>query len=97
MEQLKKSTLMDQSSLKPTCERCGRDHTNDKPYNEQEALNRAGDELAREIDKQALLQVGAWMDEDKGYSLGTREAYDEFVKKRNYSFGNTNESESKGS
>lgn len=69
------------------CRRCGRDHSNDKPYNEQEAIDRAGAEIAREIDKEAILRVGAWMDEDKGYALGTREKYEEFVRKRNESFG----------
>lgn len=68
------------------CARCGRDHSNDKPYNEQEALDRAAAEIAREIDKEALLRVGAWMDEDKGYALGTVEKYEEFVRKRNESF-----------
>lgn len=31
-----------------------------------------------------IAEVGQWMDEDKDYSIGTQEAYDEFVKKRNY-------------
>lgn len=77
---------MDQSSLKPICKRCGKVHS--APAIDVDKLtDAAAAELAREIDKEALLQVGAWMDEDKGYALGTREAYDEFVKKRNYSFG----------
>ena len=29
---------------------------------------------------------GAWMDDDKDYRLGTQKEYDEFVKKRNYSY-----------
>lgn len=33
-----------------------------------------------------LAEVGKWMDEDKGYSEGTMEAYLEFKKKRNDSF-----------
>lgn len=32
----------------------------------------------------ALLATGDAMDEDKGYSIGTKEAHEEFVKKRNY-------------
>jgi len=29
-----------------------------------------------------LIEVGDWMDEDKGYSIGTEEKYKEFAKKR---------------
>lgn len=32
-----------------------------------------------------LNEVGGWMDEDKDYSIGTQEKYDEFVAKRNES------------
>jgi len=53
-----------------TCKRCGKDHSNDPPYNEEEALSRAGDEIAREIDKEVILQAGAMMS-DKGYSEGS--------------------------
>ena len=53
----------------------------------QKGIERGADALAREIDKEILLSVGAWMDDDKDYVLGTREKYEEFVKKRNYSFG----------
>lgn len=53
----------------------------------QESIERGAEALAREIDKEVLLRVGAWMDDDKDYVLGTREKYEEFVKKRNYSFG----------
>ena len=53
----------------------------------QEGIERGAEALAREIDKEILLSVGAWMDDDKDYVLGTREKYEEFVKKRNYSFG----------
>lgn len=67
-----------------TCKKC---KGNGEPYDEQKALDRAGDEIARAIDLEVLAQVGAWMDGDKGYALGTREKYEEFVKQRNYSFG----------
>ena len=30
-----------------------------------------------------LIKVGNWMDEDKGYEIGTQEGYEEFVRKRN--------------
>jgi hypothetical protein len=30
-----------------------------------------------------LIEVGDWMDEDKGYSIGTEEKYNAFVEKRN--------------
>lgn len=33
--------------------------------------------------KESLLKVGNWMDEDKGYEIGTQEGYEEFVRKRN--------------
>lgn len=39
--------------------------------------------------KESLLKVGEWMDEDKDYEVGTQEAHDEFVKKRNYHYTNT--------
>lgn len=37
----------------------------------------------KRTDLVTLAKVGRWMDEDKGYSIGTREAYEEFVRKRN--------------
>jgi hypothetical protein len=36
-----------------------------------------------DFEAQPLATVGQWMDEDKGYELGTQEGYEEFVKKRN--------------
>jgi len=74
---------MNMSTQETICKRCGKVH-NQPAIDVDKLTHEAAAELAREIDKQALLQVGAWMDEDKGYSIGTREAYDEFVKKRNY-------------
>jgi len=53
----------------------------------QEGIERGAEALARAIDKEALLMVGAAMDDDKDYTLGTREKYEEFVKKRNYTYG----------
>lgn len=53
----------------------------------QESIERGAEALAREIDKEALLMMGAVMDDDKDYALGTREKYEEFVKKRNYTYG----------
>lgn len=72
--------------MKKWCERCNRYHDG-PPVDPDKIADDAAAALAREIDKQALLMVGAWMDEDKGYALGTREKYEEFVKNRNYSFG----------
>lgn len=37
-------------------------------------------------EQEALLKVGELMDEDKDYEIGTQEAYEEFVKKRNYHY-----------
>ena len=57
----------------------------------QEGLNRGAEQLAREIDRELLenLKAGeaATCDDTEGYSIGTREAYDEFVKNRNYDIG----------
>lgn len=33
-----------------------------------------------------LAEVGKWMDEDKGYQESTLEKYEEFNKKRNYTY-----------
>lgn len=44
----------------------------------KEKKAQARDKLRREI-----LDVGAWMDEDKDYSIGTEQEYQEFVEKRN--------------
>ena len=68
------------------CPRCNKIH-NEPPVDIEQIASDHAAELAREIDKEALIRVGAWMDEDKGYALGTRENYDEFVRKRNESFG----------
>ena len=37
--------------------------------------------------KEELLEVGRWMDEDKGYEESTLEKYEEFNRKRNYTYG----------
>jgi len=65
-----------------TCRRCGKVHDAD-PVDPVKISNDAAAAIAREIDMQVIMQVGKWMDEDKGYGIGTQEAYDEFVKKRN--------------
>lgn len=38
------------------------------------------------MNKNDLLEVGKWMDEDKGYEISTQEKHDEFVKNRNYTY-----------
>jgi predicted Rossmann fold nucleotide-binding protein DprA/Smf involved in DNA uptake len=68
------------------CPRCHKIH-NAPPVDIEKIVADHAADLAREIDKEALMKVGAWMDEDKGYALGTREKYEEFVRKRNESFG----------
>jgi hypothetical protein len=65
------------------CPRCNKEH-NSPPYNEQDALDRAGDILAKEIDKEALLYAAKLHDTNIEYGIGTREAYELFNKKRNY-------------
>lgn len=74
--------------MKPICKRCGIVHEQD-PVDPKKIINDHADALAREIDLQVLAKVGRWMDEDKGYSIGTREAYEEFVRKRNEASGNS--------
>lgn len=37
--------------------RCGKDHTNDKPVNEKEVLNKFAEEIRKEIDKQVLEEL----------------------------------------
>lgn len=76
------------------CARCGRDHSNDVPFDEKKALDDAADELARNMDRELLMTMmlaasNVMCDKGEGleYSIGTQEAYDEFVKKRNYPNG----------
>jgi hypothetical protein len=75
------------------CARCGRDHSNDIPFDEQKALGDAAAELARGMDRELLktmmlaasnIMVDKGEGFDGGYEIGTREKYEEFVKKRNY-------------
>lgn len=70
------------------CPRCNKEH-NSPPYNEQEALDRAGDILARIIDKEALLYAAKLHDTNTQYGIGNREDYEAFVKKRNYEYGSS--------
>ena len=37
-----------------------------------------------------ILEIGKWMDEDKGYTESTLEKQAEFARKRNYHISNTN-------
>lgn len=57
-----------------------------------EGIRNGADAMAREIDREILenLRAGAERNTDnsEGYSEGTREAYEAFVKKRNYKIGN---------
>jgi hypothetical protein len=58
---------------------------------EAEGIMAGADELAKEIDKEAIAMAGASIHAgDGGYSIGTRENYDAFVKKRNYPIPGTN-------
>jgi hypothetical protein len=65
------------------CPRCNKEH----PYNEQDALDRAGDIIAREIDKEALLYAAKLHDTNTEYGIGNKEDYEAFVLKRNYEYG----------
>lgn len=69
------------------CQRCGKDHSNDEPLNYEDAVRESADEMAKAIDMEALKLMGAWIDDDKDYTIGTRDKYEEFVKKRNYTYG----------
>jgi hypothetical protein len=62
------------------CARCGRDHTNDKPFNIKEAEDNAANALAKEIDQMVLASLHM---SDKGYKLSTHEKHAEFERKRN--------------
>jgi hypothetical protein len=54
----------------------------------QEAIERGADELRKEIDRELLENIMAGVavtcDDTEEYSIGTREDYEAFVKKRNY-------------
>jgi hypothetical protein len=39
------------------CARCGRDHSNDKPFNIKEAQDHAAEAIAKQIDQQELDQI----------------------------------------
>ena len=69
------------------CQRCGKDHSNDEPLNYEDAVRESADEMAKAIDMEALKLMGAWIDDDKDYTIGTRDKYEEFVKKGNYTYG----------
>jgi hypothetical protein len=69
------------------CARCGRDHTNDKPFNIKDAENNASNALAKEIDQEIINSIKRGADinaGDGGYQIGTEEGYKEFAKKRLY-------------
>lgn len=66
-----------------------------EPLNQQEIIEKAADEIAREIDRELMktmllaasnVMVDKGYDMDVEYAIGTQEAYDEFVKKRNYKY-----------
>lgn len=46
-------------------------------------------DIERSFDVNPLLEVGKWMDEDKGYKIGNEEDYNEFVRKRNETLHNS--------
>lgn len=56
-----------------------------------EGIRNGADAMAREIDRELLENIRAGVEQNTddhcGYSEGTREAYEEFVKKRNYKIG----------
>lgn len=60
------------------CHRCGR-----QPVDPNKIIHDHAADIARHIDMQVMATVGGWMDEDKGYSIGTQEKYEEFVRMRN--------------
>jgi hypothetical protein len=69
------------------CPRCGKVHTCD-PVDPEKIVQDHAKSLADEIDRQVMIKVGlkAGADihaGDGGYGIGTREAYEEFVRKRN--------------
>jgi hypothetical protein len=65
------------------CPRCGKVH-NSPPVDPDQIIRDHAREISEQIDREVLAQVGKWMDEDKNYSIGTKEAYEEFVRIRNY-------------
>ena len=67
------------------CSRAIKQHFGVDQYNEQEALNRAGDDIARDIDRQVILQAGL-IHEGGGYAISTHEKQAEFAAKRNYTY-----------
>jgi hypothetical protein len=57
-----------------------------EPYDEQKAIDKAGDDLAKEIDREVMLYAGL-LHEGGGYEESTHEKQAEFAKKRNYTYG----------
>lgn len=60
-----------------------------EPFDEQKAMDRAADEVAKQIDRELMnILAGEKVVEDfGGYEESTLEKYEAFVKKRNYKFG----------
>ena len=75
------------------CKRCGKVH-NGPAFDEQVAINKAGDEIAREIDRMVMAHAGIIHEGDGGYGIGTRDKYEAFVKKRNYQWTTSQEGKS---
>jgi hypothetical protein len=76
-----------------TCKRCGKVH-NGPAFDEQVAINKAGDEIAREIDRMVMTHAGIIHEGDGGYELSTHEKYEEFNRKRNYTWTTSQEGKS---
>lgn len=72
--------------MKRVCVLCG-----GPAVNEQEYLDAAADEIAKDIDKQVMLYAGLMHAGDGGYKIGNQKDHDEFVKKRNYTYGEKND------
>lgn len=49
-----------------------------------DSINHAADQMAKEIDKEALLYAGKLHDTNTEYAIGNKEAYELFKLKRNY-------------
>lgn len=76
-----------------TCKRCGKVH-DDEPFDQQVAINKAADEIARQIDREALLQAGM-IHEGGGYELSTHEKQQAWERQRNYTYGEANDNTKK--
>jgi hypothetical protein len=72
----------------PTCHYCTNRPERPLEVDYHRGVVRGAEQLAREIDRELLENIKAGVavtcDDTEGYSIGTRESYDEFVKNRNY-------------